>query len=49
MLSSYRLYYVQYKEVKILWRPGVDMRAGDGGGITQTPYLNNHFSINFNQ
>ena len=34
MLSSFRLYYIQFKEVKILWVP----RPGAGGLITQTPF-----------
>ena len=38
VLSSFRLYYVQVKEVKILWGP--DMRAG--GRITQTPNIMKH-------
>ena len=25
------LYYIQFKEVKILWEPGLDMRAGGCG------------------
>ena len=31
MLSSFRFYYIQFKEVNIVWRPGA------GGMITQTP------------
>ena len=40
--SSYRLYYVQFKEVKILWGLGAWDRIwgpGAGAGITQTPEI----------
>ena len=35
VLYSFRFYYTQFKEFKILWEP--DMRAGAGGRITQRP------------
>ena len=37
--SSFRLYYIQFKEVKILWEPGARggmLEPGVGGQITQT-------------
>ena len=52
VLYSFRLYYIQFKEFKILWGPGTEDRmwergAGDriwgpevGGWITQRPFRN---------
>ena len=42
VLSSYRLYNVQFKEVKILWGLGARdwiWGLGAGGRITQTPFF----------
>ena len=40
VLSSFRLYYIQFTEIKILWGPGAQNRMwgpGSGGRITQAP------------
>ena len=42
VLSSFMLYYIQFKEVKILWRLGAgDWRPGTNDRIIQTPFLSN--------
>ena len=44
VLFSFRLCYIQFKEVKILWKPGAE------GVITQTPKEKldfNKFTIDF--
>ena len=44
VLSFFRLYYIQFKEVKVLWGRGIEGRVwgpGAGGRITQTPPQNN--------
>ena len=42
-LCSFRLYYIQFKEVKILWGPG------SGGRITQRPFNSQEDTIKFEQ
>ena len=39
MLYSFRLYYIQFKEVKILWGPRAEYEGqGPGAGWTKDPF-----------
>ena len=47
MLSSFRLYNIQFKKVKILLGPATEVRGPDmraGGRITQRPNVNQLFN-----